>query len=83
MDECIPVSCTSHKDIVLLSPFCFVKSAKKQERIRILIKIVKRIQRRILVIPFSNYAKPVKESYGFQQHAQQNRDWRILSEFDR
>ena len=29
------------------------------------------------------YAKPVKESYGFQQHAQQNRDWRILSEFDR
>lgn len=49
----------------------FVKSAKKQERIRILIKIVKRIQRRILVIPFSNYAKPVKESYGFQQHAQQ------------
>ncbi len=61
----------------------FVKSAKKQERIRILIKIVKRIQRRILVIPFSNYAKPVKESYGFQHHAQQNRDWRILSEFDR
>ena len=41
------------------------------------------MQRRILVIPFSNYAKPVKESYGFQQHAQQNRDWRILSEFDR
>ena len=61
----------------------FVKSAKKQERIRILIKIVKRIQEKILVIPFLNYAKPVKESPGFQQHAQQNRDWRILSEFDR
>ena len=61
----------------------FVKSAKKRERIRILIKIVKRMQGKILVIPFLNYAKPVKESLGFQQHAQQNKGCRILSEFDR